>query len=513
MPSVRDVDATIGKIPIVSLLWDFVPDQTRRRIWSTLKHLVIVSVIGSAVQYGVGTIALRNAIAETDAKYPRWRWVDIEAARQVIPDERNAALVLLEAHKLYDRKAEPENFFAISEALDELAKAPNHRSRSEHRDQLQQYLAPFAAAMPKYQSLINYDTGRFPLKESGSLVSRILVDVTPVRKAGDALRYESLRQIEEGQFAQAAESIRTALVTARSVGDDPTAIAMLVRIAMCSIATQYVERLLAQCQLDDAKLQTTQAMLELEAAESLGPRMAIGERAFNFEVHEEFKGRPVLAWQAAMVSNIDWTAFFTEKPSSAFSKFAELRFWMKSLMIFVPGYLEQEQASAMRAANRFVEFSKLSLGEQDVQFTSICNDHQVDSILGFSGKAMSKLITAERRCKANLRCHIFAIAAERFRLKHGQWPRSMDQLVETKLIARPLLDPFDGQPLRWREFELGRLVYSIGEDRTDNGGDFTWDKRWKPGSDVVVRLFDLKNRGLPALPAKAEDTDKKLDPD
>jgi len=120
-----------------------------------------------------------------------------------------------------------------------------------------------------------------------------------------------------------------------------------------------------------------------------------------------------------------------------------------------------------------------------------------------------KLVPAERRRQANLRCHIFAIAAERYRLKHGQWPQSMDQLVDAKLISGPLLDPFDGQPLRWREFELGRLVYSIGEDRTDNGGDFTWEKRWKPGSDTVIRWFDVKHRGLPPLPAKPKDKEEK----
>jgi hypothetical protein len=31
-------------------------------------------------------------------------------------------------------------------------------------------------------------------------------------------------------------------------------------------------------------------------------------------------------------------------------------------------------------------------------------------------------------------------------------------------------DPFDGQPLRFHKLERGFVVYSVGQDREDNGG-------------------------------------------
>jgi len=63
-----------------------------------------------------------------------------------------------------------------------------------------------------------------------------------------------------------------------------------------------------------------------------------------------------------------------------------------------------------------------------------------------------------------------AVAIERFRLKHGgQIPESLERITPTDLPAVPS-DPFDGHSLRFHKLERGYVVYSIGNDRVDNGG-------------------------------------------
>jgi hypothetical protein len=61
-------------------------------------------------------------------------------------------------------------------------------------------------------------------------------------------------------------------------------------------------------------------------------------------------------------------------------------------------------------------------------------------------------------------------AVERYRLLHGRPPESLAQLVPD-LVANIPRDPFDGQPLRYRADPDRYLVYSVGEDRRDDGGD------------------------------------------
>jgi hypothetical protein len=81
-----------------------------------------------------------------------------------------------------------------------------------------------------------------------------------------------------------------------------------------------------------------------------------------------------------------------------------------------------------------------------------------------------------------------AIAAERYRLKYGQWPDKLETLVPEFLAEVPG-DPFNlPNPLRLVRTVDGLVVYSIGLNHLDDGGDLS--------VDVVVRLYDPSRRGL-----------------
>lgn len=75
---------------------------------------------------------------------------------------------------------------------------------------------------------------------------------------------------------------------------------------------------------------------------------------------------------------------------------------------------------------------------------------------------------------ALLRCAEVACAVERWRLVHADaLPPTLDALVPQFLAAVPE-DPMDGKPLKFRPRPKGFVVYSIGEDGTDDGGtEFT----------------------------------------
>jgi hypothetical protein len=62
-----------------------------------------------------------------------------------------------------------------------------------------------------------------------------------------------------------------------------------------------------------------------------------------------------------------------------------------------------------------------------------------------------------------------ALAIERYRLATGKPPEELDSLVP-KYLAQVPLDPFDGQPIRYRRERSGCVLYSVGEDGRDNAG-------------------------------------------
>jgi hypothetical protein len=98
------------------------------------------------------------------------------------------------------------------------------------------------------------------------------------------------------------------------------------------------------------------------------------------------------------------------------------------------------------------------------------------------------------RNETQRRLTIAAIALERYRLRHGRLPPDLDALVPDFLSAVPL-DPMSGKPLRYRRNESGFVMYSVGEDGRDDGGD--------PSSPRVANELDFWSGKDAVWPAPA----------
>lgn len=71
-----------------------------------------------------------------------------------------------------------------------------------------------------------------------------------------------------------------------------------------------------------------------------------------------------------------------------------------------------------------------------------------------------------------------AIALERYRLNHGHYPASLADLVPAYLPQLPY-DWFAAQPLQYRPPTVAKpyVLYSVGKDRVDQGGDPTSNRK------------------------------------
>jgi hypothetical protein len=106
---------------------------------------------------------------------------------------------------------------------------------------------------------------------------------------------------------------------------------------------------------------------------------------------------------------------------------------------------------------------------------------------------------AEQVRRAKLRSVVAVLAVERYRLARGRWPESLAALVPEFLAAVPA-DPYDGQPLRYRRLADGVVVYSVGPDGADGGGQSNPDP---PGPNFGCMLWDISRRHPPPPPKSA----------
>ena len=92
------------------------------------------------------------------------------------------------------------------------------------------------------------------------------------------------------------------------------------------------------------------------------------------------------------------------------------------------------------------------------------------SLLSMEEPKISGAFLIELKTVAQVRVAVAAVAVERWRSAHGgKVPGSLADLAPNFLPAVPA-DPFDGQPLRYNKLAKGYVIYSIGEDFTDDGG-------------------------------------------
>lgn len=98
------------------------------------------------------------------------------------------------------------------------------------------------------------------------------------------------------------------------------------------------------------------------------------------------------------------------------------------------------------------------------------------------------MVVSSMRTTARQRCANAILAAKRFELVTGAFPKSLEE-IPYEMIAPDefseelLQDPFDNQPLRYKLTDDGLLIYSVGENQTDDGGDCPRDELER-GEDI-----------------------------
>jgi len=105
-----------------------------------------------------------------------------------------------------------------------------------------------------------------------------------------------------------------------------------------------------------------------------------------------------------------------------------------------------------------------------------------DMWAGIIAPSLHRATINAARGLAIVRTARIAVQIEQYRLAHGQLPQSLDQLPHP---VPP--DPFNGQSLIYRTVPGGYVVYSVGENRRDDGGTDLRNRK-KADDGIMVRL-------------------------
>ncbi len=466
------------------------PVAPPRRRWP--RRLILGAIVLVALVAGLYALFdylqerdLHEAVAEADRLDPGWRFEDLQKARAEVPDDENAAPVVLAARAQMPARwltgPPPPGRERLEDALAD--RAPPERLDDETRKDLGAELKRVAAALDTARGLADRPRGRYAVAWTKDHVGTLMPHLEQVRDVIRMLVLDAARRSAEGDGEGALRSCRAALNAARSVGDEPAMVSFLTRIAGTGQAVRALERALAQPEAPAAALEELQRLLAGEAEEPLQLRAARAERIGYYECLEVMRA----------------------------GKFDRKSYGLATSFLGATGddLLDRGKARGCEAAflhycNELVEIAKLPTQEQPERLKALrAPTHQLPTLLQGLMQGGStdwpRYAQSFHRAKAELRCAEAALAAERYRLAEGRWPDDLAALVPRYVAAVPA-DPFDGQPLRLRRLPDGLVVYSVGPDRTDDGGNLDRKRPTAPGTDIGFQLWDVSRRGAAPAP-------------
>lgn len=87
-----------------------------------------------------------------------------------------------------------------------------------------------------------------------------------------------------------------------------------------------------------------------------------------------------------------------------------------------------------------------------------------------------------RRCRRD--AVVAALALELYNRRIGRYPSTLDELVPSYLPSLPI-DPLNGEPLRYRLLNGSPVLYSVGDDRDDDGGRLPLTRQQQPDTSYI----------------------------
>jgi hypothetical protein len=437
---------------------------------------------------------LAAVIAATDEKHPRWRWHEIQEDLAPIPDDDNSAFVL---QKVDDSAKRWKWFLKLNEeeSVYDHGQPANRRIDDRRLAVLRDTLAQREDCIALAASLVKYPRGRTTVTLAPDVVSTTILHVDHCRTAVMVLLLDAERLWHAGRFDEAAERLLAVARASAALRDDPFLTAQMARLVQQRLAVQRTERLLGQGEISDAACRRLADHFAAMRKDNPLLTALRGERAFNHEWFEKLD-----TGQVSLAESLQWVTYGCTRD------------WRMRVAAIPYRYrLPEDHAFLLTRHNEACAIAALPIEQQRPRWQAYQTQQAAFRAASQSRYRclVSHLIMADatKYAEASLRehallsCAVVALAAERFRMTHKRWPKTLDELCPV-FLTQPLVDPFDGQPLRLTRSADGIVVYSVGMDGVDDGGDLDAPARGRWAKDHGLRLYDPDKRGLPASPPK-----------
>lgn len=332
-----------------------------------------------------------------------------------------------------------------------------------------QKLEVYQPVLNEFRANMDRPLSRYAVDYLGTEPYAILLPhLSKIRGVADVVRLRVSAELAAGESQAALDDELLLLRLAESLKDEPIVISQLVRLAILQTAIQPLwEGLNARRWSGEQIRRLQERMDEIDVIADL-PRCLSVERAASLATID-------LARQRGVGTYLD----VVSDPGTTF----DVPTFYNILGHIVPrGWFYLEQVTCGRIFDSQVQISRRRpfdpvAAEESAASTTkdLFENHGLASVLHHTVAArllvpaVSKLSAKFAIGDITARQAATACALERYRETHGEYPRQLQSLLSGHLKALPL-DLFTGKPMSFRTDGKSFLLYSIGQNRRDDGG-------------------------------------------
>ncbi len=410
---------------------------------------------------------------------------EIEASLPAIPDEKNSALILDElapALEAIAQEAKEKGVYILSDNKLDLFRGVD----PERIDASRKFCAEHAETLKRLVAVIDRPEGRWRINPTAAVDPTMQLDLPGSqvsRSASKLVALDGALKAIDGQTEGVAESIQLQWRIADANKYTPSTIAALIRTAADALALDTIERGLRVGQFDLDDLQVFEQTLARRAEEDRFRLALLGERAF-------------------LTGILDWVVSRKFDPGKADPSEVAVRSGFTPQFIY-----RRNQHSIGLMIDPLLE---ASANPERLWECAAQADERVQELGSLDFLAKTFYPSLSRACELNARIILSmqmmraAIAAERFRIEKGRLPESWDDLVPGYLLAAPI-DMYDGRLVRLKATDEGIVIYSVGENRVDDGGSVAAPKERGRVLDIGYRLVRPELRTLKIVAEESVD--------
>jgi competence protein ComGC len=326
-----------------------------------------------------------------------------------------------------------------------------------------------------------------------AMLAVLLPNFKEYKKLAQLLCWDAYEKAQKGNAEEAMNIAIEVYDFGKHIrGQNTTLIEQLVGIAIEAMACKTLTEIPADCKMDSATLASVQQNLEkILAAENFrislkGEKLLLYDEIQRCFTQSRF-GKSHLYLQR--IYRLD-----SDRPEGSMTDMFDILLAHPGILFTHPNrqktlddaerfYAMAEKSAAMTPATR--KQQRCDFGEQ------IEEGIEDNILLNLLIPALGQIV--ERGClnQGYSEATMVILAVRRYKLDKGQFSASLEELVKDGYLKKIPTDPYSDKPIVYKPMEKDFVLYSIGPDFVDNGGQPGKDKEGKynfgadSGGDIV----------------------------